>query len=150
MGLFYILAAFGLGALISMQPPINAQISVILGSPLLAATCSITISLAMILIARLALDPAAFQLSRLSALPWWALIGGAAGALFVIGALIVAPKLGVAAFFAFVILGQLIGAAIIDQLGGFGMAVNSITWPRAVGIGFVLLGAALTQADAWR
>ncbi len=145
MNILYLVAAFGLGALISMQPPINAQISTVLGSPLLAATCSITISLVMILIARAALDHAPIGWSRFPGLPWWALVGGAVGALFVLGALIVAPKIGVAAFFVFVVLGQLTGSAVVDQIGAFGVPLNPITWPRAAGILLVFAGVALTQ-----
>lgn len=145
MNVFYLLAAAAIGALISMQPPINAQIAAVLGSPLLAATCSITISLVMILIARLVLDHTSINWARIGALPWWALIGGAVGALFVIGALVVAPKVGVAAFFVFVVLGQLAGAAIIDRLGAFGVPVVAISWPRMAGIALVFAGAALTQ-----
>ena len=117
MNIIYVIAAFGLGALISMQPPINAQAAAILGSPLLGAACSISISLVVVLV----------------------------GALFVIGALMVAPKVGVAAFFVFVVLGQLAGAAIIDHLAGFGIPANPITWQRAAGILLVFAGAALTQ-----
>lgn len=145
MNILYLVAAFGLGALISMQPPINAQISTVLGSPLLAATCSITISLVMILVARAALDHAPIGWSRFPGLPWWALVGGAVGALFVLGALIVAPKIGVAAFFVFVVLGQLTGSAFVDQIGAFGVPLNPITWPRAAGILLVFAGVALTQ-----
>lgn len=145
MNILYLVAAFGLGALISMQPPINAQISTVLGSPLLAATCSITISLVMILIARAALDHVPIGWSRFPGLPWWALVGGAVGALFVLGALIVAPKIGVAAFFVFVVLGQLTGSAVVDQIGAFDVPLNPITWPRAAGILLVFAGVALTQ-----
>lgn len=145
MNLVYLIAAFGLGALISMQPPINAQAASILGSPLLAALCSITISLVMVCVARAFLDHSSISWSRFAHLPWWILIGGAVGALFVIGALMVAPKVGVAAFFVFVVLGQLTGAAIIDQIAGFGVPSNPVTWQRAAGILLVFAGAALTQ-----
>ncbi|MBA8903840.1 DMT family transporter [Phyllobacterium sp. P30BS-XVII] len=151
MAFLYLFAAFGLGALISMQPPINAHISAELGSPLLAASCSIAISLAIVFIARLATDSSVtVNWSRVFALPWWTLIGGAAGALFVIGALIVVPKLGVAPFFVSVVLGQLLGAAVIDQFGGFGITISSVTWPRVAGIVLVFLGAVLTQISSWR
>jgi transporter family-2 protein len=147
MQILYLVAAFGLGTLISTQPPINARVAGILGSPLLAAACSITISLALVLLARVFMDHTPVNWQRLVRLPWWVIIGGAVGALFVIGALIVAPKIGIATFFAFVVLGQLIGAAVIDQIGGFGVAVTSATWIRAAGILLVCVGAAVSQ---WR
>lgn len=145
MNIVYVIAAFGLGALISMQPPINAQAAAILGSPLLGAVCSISISLAVVLVARTFLDQASIDWSRFAALPWWVLVGGLVGALFVLGALMVAPKVGVAAFFVFVVLGQLTGAAVIDHFASFGVPSNPITWQRAAGILLVFAGAALTQ-----
>lgn len=149
MAFAYLFAAFALGALISMQPPINSQLSIILGGPLLAAASSITISLTMVLLARLFIDQTTINWVRFTQVPWWTLIGGAAGALFVLGALIVAPKVGVAAFFVFVVMGQLLGAAVIDQVGAFGAAGNPVTWYRAGGITLVVMGAALTQLESW-
>ena len=150
MTFFYLLTAFAIGAMVSLQPPINGQMAAILGSPLLAATCSIAISLTMIVLVRLTLDRASIDWSRITALPWWTLVGGAVGAIFVIGALIVAPKVGIAAFFVFVVLGQLLGAAAIDHFGAFGTTVSAITRPRAIGILLVAVGAAISQLDAWR
>lgn len=145
MSPFYLMIAFVLGALLSLQPPINAHIASVLGSPLLAAACSIAISLALVLSGWAIFDTTSWNWMRFFSLPLWTLIGGVAGALFVIGALMIAPKVGVAAFFVFVVLGQLVGAAAIDQVGGYGPAFSAIHWPRVVGLLLVAAGAALTQ-----
>jgi transporter family-2 protein len=149
MTVLHLLAALGLGAVISMQPAINAQMAARLGSPLAAATCSIVISLAMILLALAVAGRAPAIGSRLSLLPWWVLIGGAAGALFVIGGIMVAPRLGMAAFFTCVVLGQVVGAAVLDRVGAFGLGEQPISWPRVLGILLVAAGAAMTQAQDW-
>jgi transporter family-2 protein len=149
MNVLYSLMALGLGAIISMQPAINAQMAIRLGSPLFAATCSIVISLAMILIALGLAGRAPAIGPRLLSLPWWVLIGGAAGALFVLGGIMVAPRLGMAAFFTCIVLGQVLGAAILDRFGAFSLLEQSITWPRALGILLVAAGAAMTQAQNW-
>lgn len=148
MTMLYALSAIALGAMISMQPAINAQIALRLGSPLAAAVCSIAISLAMVLAAWTAIGRGELSWSKLMSLPWWSLVGGAVGALFVLGGVLAAPKLGVAVFFVSVVLGQVIGAAIIDQVGAFGLVAHAMTWPRILGIGLVIAGAALTHADA--
>ena len=145
MTALYLFTALGLGAIISMQPAINAHMAFRLESPLAAATCSIVISLLMIVIAWTALGRVPAGWSRLLSLPWWVLIGGAAGALFVLGGIMVVPKLGVAAFFTCVVLGQVLGAAILDQLGSFGLEVQPLGWTRALGILLVVAGAAMTQ-----
>lgn len=149
MPVIYLLIAFGLGVLVSMQPAINAQIAAILGGPLFAAGSSITISLVMIASAWIVAGQDGQEWSKLLTLPWWALIGGAAGALFVLLAIVVAPKLGVAMFFVCVVSGQVIGAAILDHIGAFGMEVRSLNWSRVLGVLFVIIGAALTQAENW-
>jgi len=145
MYILYLAAAFAIGASISVQPPINAQLASMLGSPLLAAACSISVSLALILSAWAIIGSTPLNWSRFSALPWWVLIGGAAGALFVLGSLVVAPKTGVAVFFVFVVLGQLVGATAIDQFAGYETPFSAITWPRVIGILLVVAGASLTQ-----
>jgi transporter family-2 protein len=149
MTALYLLTALGLGAIISMQPAINAQMALRFGSPLVAAICSIIISLAMIVAVWLALGRAPINMSKLWSLPWWVLIGGAAGAFFVLGGIMVAPRLGVAAFFTCIVLGQVLGAAVLDQIGAFGLDAQPIGWTRALGILLVVAGAAMTQAQDW-
>lgn len=149
MTALYLFAALGLGAIISMQPAINAQMALRLGSPLIAAICSIVISLAMIVVVWTTLGRAPISLPKLFSLPWWVLIGGAAGALFVLGGIMVAPRLGVAAFFTCIVLGQVLGAAVLDQFGAFGLEARPISWTRVLGIMFVVAGAAMTQVQNW-
>lgn len=149
MTALYLFAALGLGAIISMQPAINAQMALRLGSPLIAAICSIVISLTMIVVVWTTLGRAPISLPKLFSLPWWVLIGGAAGALFVLGGIMVAPRLGVAAFFTCIVLGQVLGAAVLDQFGAFGLEAQPISWTRVLGIMFVVAGAAMTQVQNW-
>ncbi|RMC36045.1 DMT family transporter [Paracoccus alkanivorans] len=149
MPAIYLLIAFGLGALVSMQPAINAQIAARLGGPLFAAVCSITISLVMVTAAWATFGRVGPQWSKLLTLPWWTLIGGAAGALFVLIALVIVPKLGVAMFFVCVVLGQLLGAAYLDHIGAFGMEMRTLSWSRVLGIALVIVGVAVTQVGSW-
>ena len=145
----YLFAALGLGAIISMQPAINAQMALRLGSPLIAAICSIVISLAMIVVVWTTLGRAPISTPKLLSLPWWVLIGGAAGALFVLGGIMVAPRLGVTAFFTCIVLGQVLGAAALDRFGTFGLEAQPISWTRVLGILLVAAGAAMTQVQNW-
>ena len=149
MQLIYILGALAIGAVVSTQPAINAQIAGRLGSPLVAAICSIAVSLTLVVAAWGAIGRFELQWSRLAAVPWWVLVGGMAGALFVLGGILVAPRIGVAMFFICIVLGQLIGAAVADQIGAFGLAPHPVSWLRAAGILLVIAGAALTQAESW-
>jgi transporter family-2 protein len=141
----YIVAAIVMGVAISIQPPINATMARGLGSPLLAASISIFISLVIVIFLWLSWGKGTGDLSQVRMLPWWVVIGGIVGVVFVAGSVVVAPVLGVALFFVCVVGGQLIGSTFIDQFGVFGLTVKPLNTMKFVGIGLVLLGAALVQ-----
>lgn len=149
MSFIYVITALGLGVLISMQPAINGHMAGRLGNPIASALCSIVISFVLLAAAWIMASRAPISAARILSLPWWVLIGGAAGALFVLGGIMVAPRLGMAAFFTCIVLGQVMGAAVLDQIGAFGLQGTPITWPRALGILLVAAGAAMTQAQNW-
>ena len=92
----YVLAAVFIGATLSLQPPINAAMARTLGSSLLAAVISIAIAFVLVIVVWLTLGGRDGDLTKISALPWWVVLGGVVGVVFVAGATIVAPKLGVA------------------------------------------------------
>ena len=143
----YILAAVLMGAALSLQPAINATMARFLGNPLLAAGISISISLVVVVVLWLVWGKAAGDFSQFKYLPWWVVIGGAVGAIFVAGSIVTAPLLGVALFFVCMVAGQLIGSTIIDQIGAFGLEVKPINTMKIVGLGLVILGAGLVQSS---
>jgi transporter family-2 protein len=145
----YIAIAVFLGVAISVQPPINATMARGLGSPLLAAVISLLISLVIAVILWLSWGKGAGDISQIRMLPWWVVIGGMVGFVFVVGSVVTAPVLGVALFFVCVVAGQLIGSTIIDQFGIFGLAVKPVNMMKLVGIGLVVAGAALVQGSYW-
>jgi transporter family-2 protein len=142
---FYIAAAVAIGACLSLQPPINAVMARILGSSLLAASVSIAISLIVVVLVWLTGSKGAGDFGQARALPWWVVIGGIVGVVFVAGGVVVAPVLGVALFFVCVVAGQLLGSILADQLGAFGMQVKPLNPTKLLGLGLVLAGAALVQ-----
>jgi bacterial/archaeal transporter family-2 protein len=143
--LIYIFGAFLIGSAISVQPPINAAMARELGSPLLAASISIFISLIFVLILWLSFGKGTGDISQLKILPWWVIVGGIVGVVFVAGSIIAAPVLGMALFFVCVVAGQLIGSTLLDQFGVFGLSVKPLNMMKAVGISLVLIGAVLVQ-----
>lgn len=143
--LAHILAAIAIGACLSLQPPINAVMARALGSPLLASVVSIAISLAVVVPVWLTIGQGAGDLAQLRALPWWVLLGGVIGVVFVAGSVVVAPVLGIALFFVCVVAGQLVGATLVDSTGAFGVATKPINTMKLFGILLVLVGAALVQ-----
>lgn len=142
---WYIVAAFAIGAALSVQPPINAAMARILGSPLLAASISIAISLVVVVVVWLTWGRGGGDPSLIKELPWWVVIGGVIGVVVVAGSIVVAPVTGVALFFVAVIAGQLFGSTIADHLGAFGLEVQPVDAMKAVGLCLVLVGAVLVQ-----
>lgn len=141
----YILAALFMGAALSLQPAVNATMARILGNPLLAASISISISLVIVSVLWLIWFNDAGEPLRFRDLPWWVLVGGVVGAVFVAGSIITAPVLGVALFFVCMVAGQLIGSTIIDHIGAFGLEVKPLNTIKIVGLGLVIFGAGLVQ-----
>ena len=141
----YIFAALLMGAVLSLQPAINATMARILGNPLLAASISISISLLIVSVLWLIWFNDVGDLSRFKELPWWVVVGGVVGAVFVAGSIITAPVLGVALFFVCMVAGQLIGSTIIDHVGAFGLEVKPANTIKLLGLGFVIFGAVLVQ-----
>jgi len=143
--LLYIIVAIMIGASLALQPPINVVMARTLGSPLLAASISISISFILVLLIWLTCDKGAGDLTQVKVLPWWVIIGGIIGVVVVVGSIIVAPVLGIALFFICIVAGQLLGSTLIDQFGAFGMQVKPINIKRLLGISLVLAGAVLVQ-----
>jgi bacterial/archaeal transporter family-2 protein len=76
--------------------------------------------------------------------PKWQLLGGAMSILIILSITIAGPRIGVVATTAFLIAAQFGLAAIIDRYGWFGVEQVALTWPRALGLALLVVGAALT------
>jgi bacterial/archaeal transporter family-2 protein len=76
--------------------------------------------------------------------PAWMWAGGAMGLLVVFTITFAQPRIGATATIGILIAGQLVMGAVIDRFGLFGVDQIAITWQRAVGIGLLGAGAALS------
>lgn len=133
------LAALG-GGLIAVQAPVNARLRVAVGNPFLSAAISFVVG-TLLLVLAVAFTGGFSGLSGASTAPWWAWIGGFAGAVLVTGTLVAAPRLGVTTTFVAVIAGQVLAAAIIDRFGWFGLTPRHLGVERIAAL--VLMLAAL-------
>lgn len=137
----YLAAATVIGILLSFQPLMNAVLARAVGSPYGAAAISLVVAgLGGILIATVA-GRGEMTRATLSTVPWWIFLAGLIGALFVAGAVVIAPVTGAQLFFVTVIGGQLIGATLADHFGLFGLAERPLSLERAAGLALVLAGA---------
>jgi len=77
--------------------------------------------------------------------PWWYWLGGGGmGALVVFSITVCAPRIGATATIGVLIAGQLAMGVVIDRFGLFGVDEVELTWPRALGVLLLGIGAGLS------
>ena len=102
----------------------------------------LTFSLAILVAARAGLGGLGGALKT----PTWMWIGGIMGLTVVFAITFAQPRIGATATIGILIAGQLVMGAVIDRFGLFGADQIAISWPRALGIALLGLGAALSLA----
>jgi transporter family-2 protein len=136
-----LVAAFG-GCLAGMQAPVNSRLGKTVGT-VQAATFSFLVgTVALVVIASLA-GGGLGALGRVGRAPWWALIGGLFGAVYVTAALLAVRTLGASGVTVAIVAGQLTIAVAIDRFGLFGLAKQQIAGTRILGLALLLAGVVL-------
>lgn len=131
------------GAALAFQAPVNAALARNLGDPVWAAAMQFGIGFAL-LCGFAATRGAVPGMAEFRSIPWWALTGGALGAVWVLAAIWSIPRLGAVTMFGAMILGQLIAALLIDAVGIFGLEARSISMTRVMAIGLVTTGVLMS------
>jgi len=145
--LLAIFIALLVGSGYPIQAGINATIAQYHGHPLLAALTNTTVASLALLVAVLVLRVPLPSVTVLGAAPWWAWTGGFLGGFFVLSALVLAPKLGAAAFVSTTIVGTMAASLAIDHFGFLAYRVQPTTGLRLLGAVFVVSGMIMIQ---WR
>jgi transporter family-2 protein len=130
------------GLLVGMQPPINARLGREIGGLQAAAFSFIAGTVALVLIAAVS-KRGIGTLGDVGRVPWWALLGGLLGAVYVTVAILTVRTLGVSSLTAIVIAGQLAGAVVIDRFGLLGIAKQPIGAGRIIGLVLLVVGVVL-------
>lgn len=138
----YLFLAVALGAMIALQPGLNADVARRLGTPVGAAFLSILVAFVLSAV-YIVVSRHPFPLGAIASLPWYLWLGGLFGFLFVVGTLFVAPVLGGALLFAAIVLGQMIAATVADRFGFAGYPGHTIDVYRILGIALVVAGVFL-------
>jgi len=137
-----IMLAAGIG--IPILAALNAQLGARIGSPPVAAVVLFCVALTgAVLVMLLTHGPSA--IAKLPDQPKHLFLAGLFVAFYVLSITFVAPHFGVGNAVFFVLLGQMIAAATIDQFGLFGAALRPVTLMRGAGIGFMGIGLFLIQ-----
>jgi bacterial/archaeal transporter family-2 protein len=133
-----VLLGVGAGCLVGMQAPINSRLGRSVGS-VEAATFSFLVGTAALVLILLVARGGIGGLGHVGRAPWWALVGGLLGAVYVSVALVAVRTLGASGLTAVVIGGQLAISVVIDRFGLLGVARQAIGVQRIAGL--VLLAA---------
>lgn len=137
-----LLIALAVGGLIPIQTAANSRLRLSVGNkPVVSALVSFTVALLVAIIATTALqgNPVPQFAGGVSA-PWWVWLGGAMGVCFVLGNILLFPRLGAVQTVVLPILGQVMLGLCIDRFGLFGAPVLPVSWMRVLGAVVVLAG----------
>jgi transporter family-2 protein len=131
------------GVGIPILAALNARLGANIGSPAAAALVLFVVAFCATGVVVLTTGIGAF--ARMAGQPGYLFLAGLLVAFYVLSITYVAPTFGVGNAVFFVLLGQLISAALIDHFGLFGARVAEVSVTRMAGIGVMALGVALTQ-----
>ncbi|MBM2823138.1 MAG: hypothetical protein HW413_1884 [Thermoleophilia bacterium] len=134
-------SAAGLGG--AVQIAVQGRLGDRVGSLEAVATASLIgglVALAVLLLARRSLAGIGEALGS----PKWMLLGGFMSALIILAITVAGPRIGIVATTSVLIAAQFTLATAIDRYGWFGVERVALTWTRVIGIGLLVVGAALT------
>lgn len=130
------------GVLVGMQAPINSRLGRTIGSVQAATFSFVAGTVALALVASLFYGGLS-SFGQVGKAPWWAVVGGLLGAVYVTVAILTVRTLGVSGLTAIVIAGQLTAAVAIDRFGLLGIARQPIGAGRIVGLVLLVVGVVL-------
>lgn len=131
------------GALQAFGVVMNGELNKNLVNPWLAASVSF-LPIVFVFIAMLALKPLPLpRREDLAAMPWWAPLGGIAGAVAVFGGLLFVGRVGAGPFNGLLITANLLASLTIDHFGSISMPVHKAGKERAAGAALMVAGIVL-------
>src|SRR5664279_1693252 len=151
-----LVAAFATGVGVALQSRINGELGQKLDDGFFAAIISFGSGFVILAIASLFWRPGRRGIGRVVAavrtrsIPWWYILGGSAGAFFVLTQSLVVGLVGVALFTVGVVAGQTTSSLLIDRRGLGSMRAKAVTWQRLVGAIVAVLAVVLAATSELR
>ncbi|MBA2657214.1 MAG: DMT family transporter [Tatlockia sp.] len=131
------------GILQAIGNPINAQLRILVQNPWLASVVSFTVILFACILLFIIIPKPTSNLNLITQLPWWAPLGGLAGAIAFFSGLLYIDKIGAATFNGLVITANVITSLVLDHYGWLNLPVQTINLYRCLGGCFMVLGVIL-------
>ena len=131
------------GILQAWGPPMNGALRGGLTNPWLASVVSFLPIVFFLAVVWLCLPRPMPTADGIGHMPWWAPLGGLAGAVAVIAGLLFVDKVGAGLYAGLTISANIIMSLAIDQFGLFGMPVHHLNLGRIIGGLLLVAGVAL-------
>jgi transporter family-2 protein len=135
------LATAVVGGMIALQAPINSHLGKATGT-FAAALISFSIG-TIVLLGIVSFTGHLDELSGMTNVRWYYLLGGVLGAAYVTTVLLTVRTLGAGGVTAATVAGQLTAAMVVDRLGVLGLEKTPITAVRMLGVLLLFAGTAL-------
>ena len=136
-----IMLTAGLG--IPVLASLNATLGQFIGSPVAAVV--ILLFVAFFTIFFILVFTSNFPVGRIAEAPRHLFLAGLLVVFYMLSVTAIAPQFGVGNAIFFVLLGQLISAALVDHFALFGSTGSPLTLTRTLGLGLMGLGVWMTQ-----
>lgn len=140
--LFFACLMLATGIGIPVMAALSATLGAKYGSPAFAASVLFLVALTIAVAVLFAVDGGLKPFPK-TPLPFYFYLGGVFVAFYVLSVTWVAPQFGVGNAVAFVLLGQIISMAAIDQFGLLGAPIRAITLQRLIGLVLMSVGVLL-------
>jgi transporter family-2 protein len=139
-----LLGSVALGIGLTLQIAMNTRMRAFAAGPFGAALLSFVVG-ALALATVLALVRAPWPGRELAHAPWWVWCGGMMGAVYVLGAVLIAPRIGPGPLLALVVMGQMSAALVLEHYGWLGTVRHPVSAVRILGVLLIVIGAALVR-----
>lgn len=143
--LLFSLLALAAGVSVVVQQALNANLRASLDSAAWSGFASYAVGVACMALLALVLRDPVPSAGVAARIPWWAWSGGVFGAVFIILAIILVPRLGTATFIALLVAGQMLASVAFDHFGWMGLQQRPIDWPRLAGVALLIGGVVLIR-----
>ena len=135
---------FAAGMGVPLLAALNAALGQRLGSAVAAGAMLFAVAFATALVVQLVTGQGA-AMKHAQGQPPVLFLAGCLMVFYLLSITIVAPRFGLGNAILFVLLGQLVSAAVIDATGLLGLAVRPFSGPRLLGLAVMAVGVFLSQ-----
>lgn len=146
MNYFYWLA-LAAGVAIGIQAGMNAQLGVLLKSPLLSAAITFVVACSCVLMVIALTAQQMPSIASIQTVPWHLWFSGAISAFGVASFYFLIPRMGVGAMMSFALTGQLVIAMLISHWGLFDLPEKPVNLSKLLGMIAMIAGIVLINKD---